>query len=352
MTPKQVTDSWRKGKADAVYLFHGEEEFLRTEAINEAISTFLPDQGMRSFNLDIMYGNETKISHVIQCANGLPVMSDKRIVIIRDADKLWRFKTNDDDDDEGSKGKDHPDVIATINYIKSPNFETILIFDCKKHGAKNTYPWKALFEKVQVVEFAFMRGPEVAGWLVDKAKKQSRHLTDAAAGLMVDYIGNDLRAQVTELEKVITYAGDKEEITEKDVKAVVGNQSTHDAFELTKAIGAGNKQRASEIAVKMIAEDKSARFPMFAVLIKYLEQLVVAQYMSSKRMPDKEIAAAIGLFGGGAYYVKEYITASHKFTKESLDNAVKALVNAEYQTRKVKVDESLLVQKLILEMMG
>lgn len=350
MTPKQVTNSWRKGKTDAVYLFHGEEEFLRSEAITEAINTFLPDPGMRSFNLDIMYGNETKISNVIQCANGLPVMADKRIVIIRDADKLWRFKT-DDDDDEGSKGKDHPDVIATINYIKAPNFDTILIFDCKKHGAKNTYPWKALFEKVQVVEFAFMREAEVAGWLVDRAKKQSRHLTDAAARLLVDYIGNDLRSQTTELEKVITYAGDREEITDKDVKAVVGNQSTHDAFELTRAIGAGNKQRATEIAVKMLIEDKSARFPMFAVLIKYLEQLVVAKSMSTKGAPDKDIAAAIGLFGGGAYYVKDYITASHRFSREKLDGAVKALVNAEFQTRKVKVDESLLVQRLILEMM-
>jgi DNA polymerase-3 subunit delta len=350
MTPKQVTDAWRKGKADAVYLFFGEEEFLRSEAITEAIGTFLPDPGMRSFNLDIMYGNETKIANVIQCANGLPVMADKRVVIIRDADKLWRFRT-DGDDDEGSKGKDHPDVIATINYIKSPNFDTILIFDCKKYGAKNTYPWKALFEKVQVVEFAFMREAEVAGWLIDRAKKQSRDLTDAAARVMVDYIGNDLRAQTTELEKVITYAGDKEEITDKDVKAVVGNQSTHDAFELTRAIGAGNKQRASEIAVKMLAEDKSARFPMFAVLIKYLEQLVVAQNMSARRAPDKDIAAAIGLFGGGAYYVKDYITASHKFSREKLDGAVKALVNAEFQTRKVKVDESLLVQRLILEMM-
>ena len=170
--------------------------------------------------------------------------------------------------------------------------------------------------------------------------------------MLVDYIGNNLRSQVTALEKVITYAGDKDEITDKDVKAVVGNQSTHDAFELTKAIGAGNKQRASEIAVKMLAEDKSARFPMFAVLIKYLEQLVVAQDMSSKRAPDKDIAAAIGLYGGGAYYVKEYITASHKFSRERLDSAVKALVNAEFQTRKVKVDESLLVQRLILEMMN
>lgn len=351
MTPKQVSDSWRNGKSDAVYLFHGEEEYLRAEAVSEAITTFLPDLGMRPFNLDIIYGNETTISHVVQCANGLPVMAEKRVIIVRDAERLWRFRS-DEDSDEGSSGKDHPDVITTINYIKAPNFETVLIFDCKKPGAKNTYPWKVLFEKVQVVEFALMREPEVAAWLIDKAKKQSRHLSDAAARLLVDFIGNDLRAQATELEKVITYAGEKEELTEGDVKAVVGNQTTHNAFELSKAIGAGNKQRASEIAIRMLAEDKSARFPMFAVLIKYLEQLIVAQNMSSRRAPDKDIAAAIGLYGGSIYFVKEYINASHKFSQKKLDGALKALVQAEFQTRKVKVDEALLVQRMILEMMG
>jgi DNA polymerase III subunit delta len=351
MTIKQIISDWRKGKADPVYLFYGDEEFLRNEALNEVVNAFLPDPAMRSFNLDQFYGNETKISTVIQCASGFPVMNERRVVIVRNAEKLYRFRDSDDDD-EGSKGKDHPDVIATINYLEKPNFDCILILDCTKPGAKNTYPWKAIFAKAHTVDFVPLREQETADWIRERAKKQSRNLSERAAQTLVDYIGTDLRSQSTELEKVITYAGDKDEITETDVKAVVGNMAQHDAFELTKAIGAGNKKLASEIAIRMINEDKSARFPMFAVLIKYLEQLVVAQDMSAKRLSDKDIAAAIGLYGGGAYYVKEYISASHKFSRSSLDRAVKSLVGAEYQTRRAKIDESLLVQRLILEMMA
>lgn len=39
---------WKKGKSYPVYLFYGEEEFLRHEALDLAIETFVPEPSTRS----------------------------------------------------------------------------------------------------------------------------------------------------------------------------------------------------------------------------------------------------------------------------------------------------------------
>ena len=99
----------------------------------------------------------------------------------------------------------------------------------------------------------------------------------------------------------------------------------------------------------MLEADKGARYPMFAFLSKYLEQLAIAREMSAKRESDSAIAQAMGLFGGGAYFVKDYISAARKYSPARLDSALKALVRAEFDTRRVKIDDSLLVERLITE---
>lgn len=345
MTKEQLISSWKKGQADPVYLLYGEEEFTRSELLDTAIDMFLPDPGMRAFNLDKFYGQESHISDVLTCSRGFPVMTEKRIVIVRDADKLWRFREKEDED-----RKDHPDVVAILNYLEKPNFDCILIFDSDKPGAKNQYPWKTIFAKSTTLEFKLLREDAVADWIYARAKRSGRDISEGAARLLVEYIGSDLRAQSTELEKIITYIGDSNTITEDDVKRVVGNASSYESFELTKAIGAGNEPLAMEMAIKMLTEDKSARFPMFAVLIRYFEQLIVAKEMQGSS--EKDVAAAIGLFGPGAYYAKEYIAAARKFPREKLDRAIKTLVGTELQTRRVSgLDEKLLVQKMLGEIL-
>jgi DNA polymerase-3 subunit delta len=129
----------------------------------------------------------------------------------------------------------------------------------------------------------------------------------------------------------------------------VGISPTYNIFELQKAIGAGNKAYATEIALQMIESDKGARYPMFYQLTRYFEQLEITREMSARREDENAIAQAIGLFGGGAYFVKDYISAARKYSPEKLDNAIRALVNSEFDTRRVKIDDSLLVEKLIAE---
>jgi DNA polymerase-3 subunit delta len=344
MTIQQLEKNWKSGKPDAVYLFYGEEEFSRSEFLNRALDTFIPDVSLRSFNYDQLSGNEHKVNDVTSCAKNYPVMAEMRVVICRESEKL--FKTRDS---EKSKKKDDDPFSLLYDYLDDPNRSTLLIFDMEKPGPKNQHPWKALFAKTTTVEFPSLKESAAVKWIAERSQKAGKFLETKAASALVMHAGTDLRTLNSELEKLLAYTGDREKITAKDVETTIGISPTFNVFELQKAIGAGNKSLATEIAMRMLEADKGARYPMFFNLAKYFEQLLVAREMSARRESEPAIAQALGLYGGGAYYVKDYISAAKRYSSAKLDNAMRTLVSAEFDTRKVKIDDSLLVEKLIAE---
>lgn len=344
MTNQQLDKAWRAGKPDAIYFFYGEEEYLRSEMLQRALDTFIPDVSLRSFNYDQLSGNDFKINDVINHAKNYPVMAEMRVVICREAEKLFKVRET-----RKVKSKDDDPFDQLYNYLEDPNRSTLLIFDMIKPGPKNQHPWKDLFAKTTTLEFPVLKEPAAIDWITERASKSGRALATNAAHSLVAHVGTDLRTLASELEKLLAYIGDNQTITAKDVEATVGVSPTYNIFELLKAIGSGNKGYAAEIALRMIEADKGVRYPMFAFLSKYIEQLTIAKEMSAKRESDSAIAQAMGLYGGGAYYVKDYISAARKYSPARLDGALKALVRAEFDTRRVKIDDSLLVERLLTE---
>ena len=344
MTIQQLEKSFKAGKPDSIYLFYGEEEFLRAQMIEHALDTFISDFSLRSFNYDQLSGYDHKINDVINCAKNYPVMAEMRVVVCREAEKIFAVRKGEK---VGPKDEGKFDVL--YNYLEDPNRNTLLIFDMDKPGNKTHYPWKSLFAKTTPVEFPPLKDEAAEGWIIDRAKKAGRTLEMKAAQYLVVHVGTDLRTLASELEKLMAYIGDNDTIKTADVEATVGVSPTYNIFELQNAIGSGNKARAAEIALRMLEADKSARYPMFAFLSKYLEQLAIARDMSERRESEPAIAQAMGLYGGGAYYVKDYITAARKYRPGKLDDALRAMVRAEFDTRRIKIDDSLLVERLITE---
>jgi DNA polymerase-3 subunit delta len=346
MTIQQLEKSWQAGKPDAIYLFYGEEEFSRSEMLNRALDTFIPDVSLRSFNYDRLSGSEHKLPDVINAAKNYPVMADMRLVICRDAEKLFKVR-----DVEKSKKKEDDPFDLLYKYLEDPNRSTLLIFDMEKPGPKNQHPWKDLFAKTTPIEFGLLKEAAAEEWIAKRAARSGKILDSKAAAALVMHTGPDLRALSGELEKLLAYTGDKEKITAADVEMVIGISPQFNVYALQNAIGAGNKAKAAEIVLRMIEADKSARYPMFYNLARYFEELEIARDMIGRKESESAIAQAMGLYGGRAYFVKDYISAARKYSQSGLDNAVRALVSAEFDTRRVKIDDSLLAEKLIAEIM-
>ena len=350
MSYEAIEKAWKAGKPAPVYVFHGEEEFLRSELLHQAADLLVPDESTRSFNFDLLYGADTTTAQVISLAQGYPMMADRRVVIVREADKILRAKPAGSEERGGrgkkKKGGDQDPLAA---YLEKPNPDCVLIFDTPKLGPKNQSPFRELVAKAEIVEFPVMKEGEAANWIRARAKKEGWSLSEGAARLLVGHLGTSLRSHANELEKLITYAGDRKEIVEQDVEKVVGASREHNVFELTKAIGQGNKRLAMTIALRMLSADKDQIHLMFVMLSRYIEQLTIARELAEKGQGEREIAEALELRGGAVYFVKETIAAARRFSRERLDHALKTIIQAEESTRSAAGgNKELIVEKLIL----
>jgi DNA polymerase-3 subunit delta len=191
----------------------------------------------------------------------------------------------------------------------------------------------------------------VLEWLKKRAKKFKKQLSEPAARLLVAHLGTDLRTHANELEKLITFSAGSDTITEQDIEQVVGVSRTFNVFELTKAIGLGQKVRATEIALRMLAADKDQRQYIFVMIARYVEQLIVAREMLQKGENERAIAEALELRGGAAFFVKEFIEAAKRYSREHLDHAMHSLVELEAETRRVQTSDTLLIERLITQVM-
>ena len=339
---------WQSGKAAKVYVLHGEEEFLRSELLHAAPAILVPEESTRSFNFDLLYAADTSMSQIVTMAQGYPMMADKRLIIVREAEKILRAKPAGS---APAKGKKKTTDDPLLRYLEKPNPDCVLIFDMEKFGARNQSPFRELNDKAEVIEFGAMKEGEVVDWLRARATDLKRKLAPEAARLMVSHLGASLRDHANELDKLLTFTSGKTEITTKDIEQVVGASREHNVFELTKAIGSGNKVAAAVIALKMIEADKDQRQFLFVMLARYIEQLMIAREMASKGIGETVIAEALEMRGGAAYFVKEIIATARRYSRQRLDNALRAIVQSEAETRGAHVSNELLIETLLLKLL-
>ncbi len=346
----ELLKQWKTGKFRPVTVLHGEEEFLRGELLREAPAIVVPDESTRSFNCDILYGSETTIDQVISLARAYPMMSERRLIVVREAERILRSKPAGTATKSRKKSAQNEDPL--LQYLNQPNPDTILIFDLEKFGARNQSPFRELVEKAHVVEFPVMKEGEAAAWANARAKYMGRSLAPEAARMLTGYLGVSLRAIANELEKLVIYIGpDRKEISAKDIEQLVGASRENNVFELTKAIGASNKPLAVTIALRMLDQGSDQKQFMFVMLARFIEQMTIARELASKGENERAIAEALELHGGAVYFAKEIIEQARRYSRARLDHALAALLETESLTRMRHASDELLMEMLLVRLM-
>ena len=89
-TYQKIIQDVKGGKLSPVYFFSGEEIFFIDE-LEKVILKSVLQPGTEDFNLDILYGKDiSSLNEVITICQQYPVFSERRLVILREAQHLNR----------------------------------------------------------------------------------------------------------------------------------------------------------------------------------------------------------------------------------------------------------------------
>jgi DNA polymerase-3 subunit delta len=212
----------------------------------------LVEDDLRAFNLERLYAGDKSASpdSIVESARTLPMMGDRRVVIVLRAEKILKPKRRGKGTDDGASedgGEGSADVDVLTEYVKRPEPRTTLVFVASEADrAKRLY--KALQKGATIVECYGLRGgrdakvdlrqaARVAEQLVKQAvARAGQQIDTAAARLVAERAGADIGTLRGDLDRLLLYAAGKPTIDVKDVQEVVSAETAQDDWAVTNAI--------------------------------------------------------------------------------------------------------------------
>lgn len=214
-----------------VMLVVSDEFYLQQQIERQLVQRFY-DGTAPDFNYQVLYGSETSGSEVAGLASAYPMMAERRVVIVRDADKLLKEKD------------------ALAGYIKKPVSSTFLLFMATKVN-RTTNPWRAV-PKDAVIEQPAIYENQVREWIPQLASAWQLSINEEAVEFIIQSMGTAVSMIAAEFEKMSLADIPGRKLTTEVVADLTGIRREWNPWELKDAIVKGDEARAQLIATKMI----------------------------------------------------------------------------------------------------
>lgn len=332
-TYTQLETAFRHRNFAPLYFLFGEEEFL-ISSLQSLLQEHALEPGERDFNLDIIYGAEVDARQALAVCSSYPVMAARRLVIVRDFEKM-------------------DDNVLFKEYAAQPNPTAVVALVCRGKPNLSAHPYRALKEKAVWAEIKPLSASKMPGWIAGHAKSQGLRIEPRACEMLTDFVGTDLQVAATEIDKLVSFVGDRKVIEPDDVIRASGQTREINVFELQRAVGEGDCVRAVEIAERLLQQTTNARgeaIRIVTILSAFFTKLWKLTVCQERRLGEKEMAARIGV---SPYYIKEYISGLQNYDLTSIERAFGVLTAADYELKGgAQRSESLIMQLLLNQLVS
>lgn len=289
---ENVLSDLRAKKYSPVYFLMGDESYF-IDKISDYITQNILDESEKDFNQSVLYGKESTIEGILSKAKQFPLMGDKVVVVVKEAQSLRKIE----------------DLQA---YIENPQQSTILVIcyknkllDKRKSFAKTVAKKAVLFESKKLYE------NQIPEWISNFVKSKNYQIQHKAAYLLAEYLGNDLNKITNELDKLMIIVPEKAEISSEIIEQNIGISKDFNNFELTNALGKKDILKSNRIANYFANNPKSNPLVVtLGVLFSFFQKTLVYHVLTDKS--QRNVVAELKI---NPYFVKDYQLAAKHYGK-------------------------------------
>lgn len=317
-----VNAIWKKineGNIEPVYLLTGTERFLMDMTIKRLMKG-LPDIDADSvIRIDL---EETPIEVVIEEADTLPFLEEKKLIVANNASFL---KASDK-----SKEKVIHNLTLLENWLDNPSPTAIVVFIApyeKLDGRKKIT--KTLQQKAVVVEAIALTGRDLLTWIQQEAGTKGVKISPENAQFLVDMNGDSLLSLSSELTKIAMYMNGEGEITKDIIELLVPRLPEMDVFRLTEAYMTGNVKETIKIYHDLLQNGEEP-IMLTSLIASQIRLMIHVSTFVKKGYQQQQIAKTLNVH---PYRVK-LIMENRRIPKmERLLLILKKLAHIDYQLK-------------------
>ncbi len=219
---REILMAVRHKQFSPVYILMGEETYY-IDQLTKALEENVVAEEDRDFNSVTFYGADSNVSDVLACARQMPVMADRRIVLLKEAQSLYQSKNALD---------------GLSSYLTRPNMTTVFVVVYKGGNISATSQLMKTAVKSNCIVFKspLAKDWQLAGPIRDYCAMKKVGIDDKAITMLADYIGNPLSKLFGEIDKLTVALEAGERITPDVIERNIGISKDFNNFELVNAL--------------------------------------------------------------------------------------------------------------------
>lgn len=285
MSFDEILNSLKQKQYKPVYLLMGEEPYY-IDVLTDYIAENVLTEDEKAFNQTVVYGKDVDLNTILLNAKRFPMMAPYQVIIVKEAQNIKDFE-------------------PLQHYLSAPQPSTILVFahkyksiDGRSALGKKLKDYETKGSNLAVLDSKAIYENNLKPWIIDYVKKQQLTISDKAANMIVEALGNNLSGIVKEIEKMGVVLGASGQITEDDVEKYIGVSKEYNAFELVKAIQYRDIARVNKIVFVMAKNPKLYPIqPIISTMFGAFSKLLVYH-----QLPDKSDSALKTALNINNYY--------------------------------------------------
>ena len=309
----KIVNDIKSGNIKPIYFLMGEEPYY-IDKLSDYIEKKVLSEEEKGFNQTVLYGRDVSMEDIISTAKRYPMMADRQVVIVKEAQDLIRT------------------IDKLESYADNPMPSTVLVF-CYKYKTldKRKKVTKLLAKNGVVYESKKLYENQVGEWIKRVLSGKKYLIEPKANAMLVEFLGTDLSKINNELEKLQIILPIGSTITPKDIEENIGFSKDFNVFELRKALGERNQLKAYTIAENFAQNPKDNPMVVTTSLVfGFFIQLL--KYHGLKDKNPKNVAAVIGV---NPFFLKEYDVALKNYPMKKVSQIVGALRDIDVKSKGV-----------------
>ena len=328
----QIVTEIKSGNIKPIYFLMGEESYY-IDKISDFIEKNVLNEEEKGFNQMVLYGRDVSIEDIVSNAKRFPMMAERQVVIVKEAQDLSRTIEN------------------LVGYAENPQPSTVLVIcykyktlDKRKKLSKTIEKHGVLLESKKLYE------NQVSDWIRRILSGKSYTIEPKATLMLVEFLGTDLSKINNELEKLLLILPQGSLITAAHIEENIGISKDFNNFELRKAVGAKQIVKANQIVNYFAQNPRSNPLVMtISLLNSFFTQLLI--YHSLKNKSKSNVAKALRV---NPYFVGDYDTAARNYPMRKVSQTISLLREADLKSKGVgatNMNQGDILKELLFKMM-
>jgi DNA polymerase-3 subunit delta len=327
MDARQLIAGAEAGNIPDVAVVVGAELFFIERAVAALRRATVGDE-THGFNDETFDGKGAVAARVIEAARTLPMLAERRFVLVRDVDKMATAEFE-----------------SLGGYLDGACDTACLVLTAEKLDGRSRFAKRAK-DLGYWVEATPLRASDLRAFVAGEAARRKLKLTPDALAALLDAVGNDLSGIDDALERLSLYVGQGETITGDAVDACVSRVRVETIWALVDAVGARNRRAALEASGSLLGDGE----PPLRVLSMIARQLRILGRMREALRAGAAATDAAQRAGAPPFKARELADAARRFDDARLGRAFTLLAEVDVALKGSRRPPDTVLEGAILEL--